>query len=90
LIPGDSTEQVGITAEIVAVPIFGPDISYHDAFEMAEAYEAKTVIPVHFDVARMDPTTFEFFTNHVGARGGNYKVAIIPNGETRSFELKHA
>jgi len=76
LIPGDSTEDVGVTAEVVAIPIFGPDISLKDAFAFAKATKAKTLIPVHYDVAGMNPAVFERF----GARGLEATVITLKNG----------
>lgn len=53
LIPGDSTETAGIKTKAVALPVFGPDISFKDAFMMAHELEVDHVIPVHFDVVGM-------------------------------------
>jgi len=78
LLPGDSTLDVGVTANIVAVPIFGPDISLKDAYAMAEATKAKTVIPVHYDVAGMNPKVFEM----LAGRGLSAKVVTLAPGES--------
>jgi L-ascorbate metabolism protein UlaG (beta-lactamase superfamily) len=76
LLPGDSTEDVGIKAEVVAVPIFGPDISLHDAYKLTQATRATKVIPVHYDVASMNPGIFKM----LGARGLTAEVIILENG----------
>jgi L-ascorbate metabolism protein UlaG (beta-lactamase superfamily) len=78
LLPGDSTEDIGITAKVVAVPIFGPDISLHDAFELTKATTAKKVILVHYDVAHMDPGIFKM----LGAHGLTAEVITLENGES--------
>ncbi len=77
LIPGDSTEDVGLTAEIVAIPIFGPDISPKDAVSLAVATKAKTLIPVHYDVAGMDPSVFQRFARNLTA-----EIIPLKNGES--------
>lgn len=46
---GDSVELSGLSAEIIALPINGPDISLRDALQFAKKLSAKTVIPVHYD-----------------------------------------
>jgi L-ascorbate metabolism protein UlaG (beta-lactamase superfamily) len=78
LLAGDSTEDPGITAEIVAIPIFGPDISFKDAFGLAKATKAKTLIPVHYDVAGMNPAVFE----RLGARGLDATIITLKNGQS--------
>jgi L-ascorbate metabolism protein UlaG (beta-lactamase superfamily) len=78
LLPGDSTEDVGVKAEVVAVPIFGPDISLHDAFQLCKTTEAKKAIPVHYDVASMDPGIFKM----LGARGLTAEVITLAKGES--------
>jgi L-ascorbate metabolism protein UlaG (beta-lactamase superfamily) len=83
LLPGDSTEKVpGLQIEHIALPIFGPDISYHDAFQMAADYQAKVVFPVHFDVVGIDGSTFEYFVQHVGEKPADFKVEVVPNGQS--------
>lgn len=67
LLPGDSTEDIDIAASVVALPIFGPDISYHDAFQMALTLGAKHVVPVHYDVASIDPGSFKMLASLGGA-----------------------
>jgi L-ascorbate metabolism protein UlaG (beta-lactamase superfamily) len=78
LLPGDSTEDVEVTAEIVALPIFGPDISLKDAFGLAQATKAKILIPVHYDVASMNPAVFE----RLGGRGLDATITTLKNGES--------
>jgi L-ascorbate metabolism protein UlaG (beta-lactamase superfamily) len=78
LVPGDSTVDIGKTVEIVALPIFGPDISLKDAYGMAQATKAKTLIPIHYDVAGMNPKIFEM----LAARGLSAKVITLASGES--------
>lgn len=78
LIPGDSTEDVGVKAEVVAVPIFGPDISLHDAFLLCKTTGVKKAIPVHYDVASMDPGIFMM----LGSRGLTAEVITLEKGES--------
>jgi L-ascorbate metabolism protein UlaG (beta-lactamase superfamily) len=81
LLPGDSTEDVGITAEVVALPIFGPDISFKDANSLAVATKAKRVIPVHYDVVGMDASRFGYAAKAMGG-SDQYKVTHIANGDS--------
>lgn len=78
LLPGDSVQDVGVSADVLAVPIFGPDISYRDAYAMSQNVKARVVIPVHFDIAEMNPEVFVML-------GGQYhpraQVKIVANGE---------
>jgi L-ascorbate metabolism protein UlaG (beta-lactamase superfamily) len=78
LLPGDSTEDVGITAEVVALPIFGPDISLHDAYKLAQTTKAAKVIPVHYDVAGMNPGIFKM----LGSHGLTAEVVTLENGQS--------
>jgi L-ascorbate metabolism protein UlaG (beta-lactamase superfamily) len=79
LLPGDSVEDVGVKAEAIALPVFGPDISLHDSYRLLVATKAKTVIPVHYDIAHLNPGVFEML-------GGKYHPSIqiktIKNGES--------
>lgn len=80
LLPGDSTVDVGVKAEIVALPVFGPDISLKDAFDLTQATEAKVVIPVHYDVASLDPNVFARFARMGGEL--TFSVKALQNGES--------
>jgi L-ascorbate metabolism protein UlaG (beta-lactamase superfamily) len=53
--PGDGKELAGLRAEILAVPINGPDISLHDAFAFAVQVGAKDVVPIHYDYLGGNP-----------------------------------
>lgn len=64
LIPGDSTESTGQEVEVVAVPIFGPDISFKDACQLAIAHNAKKVIAIHNDIVGLHPEAFARFCNY--------------------------
>ena len=79
LIPGDSVEAGDLDVEIGALPIFGPDITFHDAYKMALDLGAKQIIPIHYDIARMDPHTF---THLGGDFHGNFEVHILEDGES--------
>ncbi len=81
LLPGDSVADVGITAEIVALPVFGPDISFKDAYAFAVVTKAKTVIPVHYDIVGLNPTMFEQFSGS----GLAAQVVVLENGTPTDF-----
>lgn len=55
---GDGANLEGLTVEIAALPITGPDISLKDAFDFAMKLEAKTLIPVHYDYIGTKPEVF--------------------------------
>ncbi len=79
LIPGDSTELLDVKPIGVALPIFGPDISYKDAFVMARHLAVRDVVPVHYDVAGMDPASFEMFSRMFKAP---WTVHALADGES--------
>lgn len=79
LVPGDCTESGGLKVEVGALPIFGPDITFHDAYKMAVELEAKIVIPIHFDIAHMDPHTFTLLG---GDFHGNFEVKYLEDGQS--------
>ena len=56
--PGDGKELANFSAELLALPITGPDISLKDANDFAKACGAKTVIPVHYDYIGTKPEVF--------------------------------
>jgi L-ascorbate metabolism protein UlaG (beta-lactamase superfamily) len=66
-------------SKAIALPVFGPDISLHDSYRLLVATKAKTVIPVHYDIAHLNPGVFEML-------GGKYHPSIqiktIKNGES--------
>ena len=56
--PGDGKELEGLNAEVLAMPLSGPDISPHDGFMFAKQVQAKTVIPIHYDYLGGNPDFF--------------------------------
>ncbi len=80
LLPGDSVDAPAkLKADVVAVPVFGPDISLHDAYRLLEAVQAKIAIPVHYDIAKLNPAVFEMM-------GGQYlpnlQIKILQNADS--------
>jgi L-ascorbate metabolism protein UlaG (beta-lactamase superfamily) len=80
LLPGDSTDDPGIKVKILAVPIFGPDISPRDAFSQMQATAAAKVIPVHYDVAGINPEVFAMFAK-LGGTSLETEIITLDNGE---------
>lgn len=79
LLPGDSTEVGSLRAYAAALPIFGPDISLHDAYQAAERLSAEVVIPVHYDVAEMNPAIFE----RLGGRfNPAFQIKVVADGHS--------
>lgn len=83
LLPGDSTDLAGITARYVAMPIFGPDISLHDAYKAAIQVKAELVIPVHYDIAEMNPEVFNLLA---GQYDPPFQIKPLQNGERLKLE----
>jgi L-ascorbate metabolism protein UlaG (beta-lactamase superfamily) len=81
LVSGDSTEDVGWTAEVIAAPVWGPDISFKDATDLVSATKAKKIIPYHFDVVHLEPNSFKQFFQMM-ADNDVTEVAIIDDAET--------
>jgi L-ascorbate metabolism protein UlaG (beta-lactamase superfamily) len=82
LIPGDSTVDIGITVGTVLAPIFGPDISIHDAYQMAVRLKARLAIPVHYDVAKMDPAIFQQLATLPGHPVLPFRIKTLENGSS--------
>lgn len=80
LVPGDSTEDVGIKASVLALPVFGPDISFHDAFDLVKATGAVAAVPIHYDVVGMPTDGVKRFSRYFP--GGHLKVEVLANGES--------
>lgn len=79
LVPGDSVIAGDLSIEVAALPIFGPDISFHDTYKMAVDLGAKVVIPIHYDIAKMDPHTFTLLG---GDFNGHFDANILDDGES--------
>jgi L-ascorbate metabolism protein UlaG (beta-lactamase superfamily) len=47
-----------LTARVAAVPIAGPSISFHDAYEFVRRLGAEHVVPIHYEAFVADPTHF--------------------------------
>jgi len=75
---GDGTQISGLSAEILAAPITGPDISLKDATDLAKFVSAKTVVPVHYDYIGTKPEVFASFSE----RSKAFEVKVIGLGET--------
>lgn len=76
---GDGKELAGLAAEILAVPIAGPDISFKDASDFAKQASAKTVIPIHYDFIGTNP---EVFATFAGFFKQPFKIQVISPGQS--------
>jgi L-ascorbate metabolism protein UlaG (beta-lactamase superfamily) len=56
--PGDGINLAGLSAELLALPIAGPSISFREAYAFVQQTGARTVVPIHYDVFLGDPETF--------------------------------
>jgi L-ascorbate metabolism protein UlaG (beta-lactamase superfamily) len=73
--PGDGMELTGLTARVAAVPIAGPSISFHDAYEFVRRLGAEHVVPIHYDAFVADPTHFARVCDLA-------EVHVLSDGET--------
>ena len=78
--PGDGRELDGLTVEVLALPITGPDISLRDANDFAKQVKAKVVVPIHYDFIGTKPEVF-------GRLGSEkpFEVKILGLGESAEF-----
>ncbi len=60
--PGDGKEQDGLEADILALPIAGPDISMKDAYAFARQVGAKTAIAIHWHTFGANVELYNNFT----------------------------
>lgn len=73
--PGDGKELAGLTVEILAAPITGPDVSLKDAHFFAKQLQAQTVVPIHYDYIGTKPEVFASQTD-------GFTVKILGIGES--------
>lgn len=71
--PGDGKELAGLRAEILAVPLNGPDISPHDAFVFGQQVGAKQLIPIHYDFLGGNPDFFASTAEQHGMKTNSLK-----------------
>lgn len=75
LLPGDSVKVPdGVRVSHIATPIFGPDISFRDAYEQVQKSGARVAIPVHYEVAGLNPESFRV----LGSLGGELPFEYLP------------
>jgi len=78
--PGDGKELSGLSVDIAALPINGPDISLKDSFAFAQQLSAKNTVPIHYDYLGGNPEVFADIgksfglTTHVLANGQSVEV----------------
>jgi L-ascorbate metabolism protein UlaG (beta-lactamase superfamily) len=59
--PGDGISLEGLRAEVLALPITGPSISFRDAYAFTRDTGASLVVPIHYDFFIADPHRFAQF-----------------------------
>ena len=74
---GDGIKLADLHVETAAIPLAGPDISPHDVYKFISELGCETVIPIHYDFFKEDPTILknEYFFPGV-------KSIILADGET--------
>ncbi|HEX4662418.1 MAG TPA: MBL fold metallo-hydrolase [Candidatus Saccharimonadales bacterium] len=80
--PGDGKEIKKLIVSSAAIPIAGPDMSFRDSVDFALQLGCKRIIPVHNDVAGLNPETFKTFVSR-----SNLPFEIIPLQNGESTEL---
>jgi L-ascorbate metabolism protein UlaG (beta-lactamase superfamily) len=73
--PGDGIDLPGLRADVLAVPITGPSISFRDAYQFVRETGARTAIPVHYDGFIADPDLFARVCDIA-------QVVVLGHGET--------
>ena len=77
--PGDGKELAGLSVEVLAAPIQGPDISFKDTFDFAKQLGANKLIPIHYDAMGANPTMLKNFGEWFNLP---YDVHILEVGES--------
>ena len=77
--PGDGKELQGLHAEVLALPISGPDISLKDASDFVKQLAARTVVPIHYDYIGTNPEVFAAF---VGYSHQTFQVKVVRQGQS--------
>ena len=80
--PGDGKELAGLSAEIVALPISGPDISLKDAYDFLKQLGGKTAVPIHYDFIGTKPEVFVALS-----QSAPYKFELKALSRGESIEL---
>lgn len=81
--PGDGVETSGVSVEVLAAPIAGPDVSLRDAHDLIVATGASKVVPIHYTIFSDEKPQFaaglvERFTPGI-------EMIVLGSGEFREF-----
>ncbi len=76
---GDSVEITSLTAEIAAIPMVGPDVSFKDSIAYAKSLQAKVIVPLHYDYLGGNP---EVFSEVLARVNSGQQVRPLQLGET--------
>lgn len=79
---GDGVDTSGVSVEVAAIPIAGPDVSPHDAYAFIGMLGAKTVIPMHYHYFIADP---DFFKQTVARFNESVQVVALEDGEAFEY-----
>lgn len=77
--PGDGKNLANLTVNSAAIPIAGPDMSFRDSVSFALQLGCKKVIPIHNDVASLNPDVYKEFVSHGGFP---FEIIALQNGES--------
>jgi L-ascorbate metabolism protein UlaG (beta-lactamase superfamily) len=77
--PGDGKELAGLSAESMALPITGPDISPLDAFNFAKQLGVKLAIPIHYDNYGARPEVYKQAAERLQMP---FEVRVLADGES--------
>lgn len=77
--PGDGVSIEHLEVDNLAVPIAGPSVSIKDAFDFARQVQAKTLIPIHYDVFTENPQLLAKF-NELHKLG--FTIKVLDNEES--------
>ncbi len=62
----------------IVKPVTAAGISLHDAYRYIQTVQAGTALLVHYDIAELNPDTFELF----GGGGAGARLYALKSGET--------
>lgn len=80
--PGDGAYLEGLSVDVLALPITGPDISMKDAFQFANQLGAKKVIAIHYDTLGAKAEFYKLFAERFGQ---SYEFIVLADGESTTL-----
>ena len=77
--PGDGAELKGLSIEILALPITGPDVSPKEAFQFARQVSADKALAIHYDTFGADP---DYYKDRAEATNQPFDLIVLSPGQS--------